>query len=49
MESDSLISLMARDTINEVNEDTLIQKSEIETTINYSAKDSIFYDLKSQK
>ena len=49
MESDSLISLMARDTINEVSEDTLIQKSEIETTINYSAKDSIFYDLKSQK
>ena len=49
MESDSLISLMARDTTNEVSEDTLIQKSEIETTINYSAKDSIFYDLKSQK
>ena len=49
MESDSLISLMARDTTNEVNEDTLTQKSEIETTINYSAKDSIFYDLKSQK
>jgi len=49
MESDSLISLMARDTTNEVSEDTLTQKSEIETTINYSAKDSIFYDLKSQK
>jgi len=29
--------------------DSTIQKSEIETTINYSAKDSIFYDLKSQK
>jgi len=40
---------MARDTTNEVSEDTLTQKSEIETTINYSAKDSIFYDLKSQK
>ena len=49
MESDSLLSLMQVDTtsINEM--DSTIQKSEIETTINYSAKDSIFYDLKSQK
>ena len=29
--------------------DSTIQKGEIETTINYSAKDSIFYDLQSQK
>ena len=49
MESDSLLSLMQVDTasINEM--DSTIQKSEIETTINYSAKDSIFYDLQSQK
>ena len=40
---------MAKDTVIEINEDTVINRSEIETTINYSAKDSIFYDLKSQK
>ncbi len=49
LESDSLFSLMAKDTVIEINEDTVINRSEIETTINYSAKDSIFYDLKSQK
>ena len=48
MESDSLFSLMASDTTN-ILEDTTVQKSEIETTINYSARDSIFYDLKTQK
>ncbi len=41
MESDSLFSLMASDTTN-ILEDTTVQKSEIETTINYSARDSIF-------
>jgi len=49
MESDSLFSLMASDTTNILIEDTTVQKSEIETTINYSARDSIFYDLKTQK
>ena len=39
---------MASDTTN-ILEDTTVQKSEIETTINYSARDSIFYDLKTQK
>ena len=49
MESDSLLSLMQVDTTSNNEMDSIIQKSEIETTINYSAKDSIFYDLKSQK
>ena len=49
MESDSLLSLMQVDTASSNEMDSTIQKSEIETTINYSAKDSIFYDLKSQK
>ena len=49
MESDSLLSLMQVDTTANNEMDSIIQKSEIETTINYSAKDSIFYDLKSQK
>lgn len=49
MESDSLLSLMQVDTTAKNEMDSTIQKSEIETTINYSAKDSIFYDLKSQK
>ena len=49
MESDSLLSLMQVDTTFNNEMDSTIQKSEIETTINYSAKDSIFYDLKSQK
>ena len=49
MESDSLLSLMQVDTTSNNEMDSTIQKSEIETTINYSAKDSIFYDLKSQK
>ena len=49
MESDSLLSLMQVDTTSKNEMDSTIQKSEIETTINYSAKDSIFYDLKSQK
>ena len=49
MESDSLLSLMQVDTTANNEMDSTIQKSEIETTINYSAKDSIFYDLKSQK
>ena len=49
MESDSLFSLMASDSTNILIEDTTVQKSEIETTINYSARDSIFYDLKTQK
>ena len=49
MESDSLLSLMQVDTTSNNEMDSTIQKSDIETTINYSAKDSIFYDLKSQK
>ena len=49
MESDSLLSLMKVATTSNNEMDSTIQKSEIETTINYSAKDSIFYDLKSQK
>ena len=49
IESDSLLSLMQVDTTSKNEMDSTIQKSEIETTINYSAKDSIFYDLKSQK
>lgn len=49
MESDSLLTLMQVDTTSNNEMDSTIQKSEIETTINYSAKDSIFYDLKSQK
>tara|TARA_Y100001933_G_scaffold44197_1_gene41655 strand:+ start:874 stop:3432 length:2559 start_codon:yes stop_codon:yes gene_type:complete len=40
---------MQVDTASSNEMDSTIQKSEIETTINYSAKDSIFYDLKSQK
>ena len=48
-ESDSLLSLMQVNTTANNEMDSTIQKSEIETTINYSAKDSIFYDLKSQK
>lgn len=40
---------MQVDTISNNEIDSTIQKGEIETTINYSAKDSIFYDLKSQK
>ena len=40
---------MQVDTTSNNKMDSTIQKSEIETTINYSAKDSIFYDLKSQK
>ena len=49
MESDSLLSLMQVDTTSNNEMDSTIQKGEIETSINYSAKDSIFYDLKSQK
>ena len=49
MESDSLLSLMQVDTTSSNEMDSTIQKGEIETTINYSAKDSIFYDLQSQK
>ena len=49
MESDSLLSLMQVDTASSNEMDSTIQKSEIETTINYSAKDSIFYDLQNQK
>ena len=40
---------MQVDTASSNEMDSTIQKSEIETTINYSAKDSIFYDLQSQK
>ena len=40
---------MQVDTASTNEMDSTIQKSEIETTINYSAKDSIFYDLQSQK
>ena len=49
IESDSLLSLMQIDTLPNNEIDSINQTSEIETTINYSAKDSIFYDLKSQK
>ena len=49
MESDSLLSLMQIDTLSNNEIDSIANTSEIETTINYSAKDSIFYDLKSQK
>ena len=49
MESDSLLSLMEVDTLSNNEIDSIANTSEIETTINYSAKDSIFYDLKSQK
>ena len=49
MESDSLLSLMEIDTLSNNEIDSIANTSEIETTINYSAKDSIFYDLKSQK
>ena len=49
MESDSLLSLMEVDTLSNNEIDSISNTSEIETTINYSAKDSIFYDLKSQK
>ena len=40
---------MQVDTTSNNEMDSTIQKGEIETSINYSAKDSIFYDLKSQK
>ncbi len=40
---------MQVDTASSNEMDSTIQKGEIETTINYSAKDSIFYDLQSQK
>ena len=40
---------MQIDTLPNNEIDSINQTSEIETTINYSAKDSIFYDLKSQK
>ena len=49
MESDSLISMMRTDSINLDQTDTLQGVSEIETTVNYKAKDSIFYDLRNQK
>ena len=49
MESDSLLSLMEIDTLSNNEIDSIANTSEIETTINSSAKDSIFYDLKSQK
>ena len=49
MESGSLLSLMEIDTLSNNEIDSIANTSEIETTINYSAKDSIFYDLKSQK
>ena len=49
MESDSLLSLMEVDTLSNNEIDSIANTSQIETTINYSAKDSIFYDLKSQK
>ena len=45
MESDSLISMMRTDSINLDQTDTLQNVNEIETTVNYKAKDSIFYDL----
>ena len=40
---------MQVDTASSNEMDSTIQKGEIETTINYSAKDSIFYDLQNQK
>ena len=40
---------MEIDTLSNNEIDSIANTSEIETTINYSAKDSIFYDLKSQK
>ena len=49
MESDSLIAMMSTDSIDLNQNDTLQKVSEIETTVNYKAKDSIFYDLKNQK
>ena len=49
MESDSLLSLMEVDTLSNNEIDSIANTSEIETTINYSARDSIFYDLKTQK
>jgi len=49
MESDSLIAMMSTDSIDLNQNDTLQKASEIETTVNYKAKDSIFYDLKNQK
>ena len=49
MESDSLISMMRTDSINLDQTDTLQGVSEIETTVNYKAKDSIFYALRNLK
>ena len=40
---------MEIDTLSNNEIDSIANTSQIETTINYSAKDSIFYDLKSQK
>ena len=47
-ESDSLTELMASDTIVLDDVDSINNKKDIETTINYSSIDSIFYDLKTQ-
>ena len=47
-ESDSLTALMASDTIVLDDVDSINNKKDIETTINYSSIDSIFYDLKTQ-
>lgn len=49
MESDSLISMMSTDSISLDQTDTLQKVSDIETTVNYKAKDSIYYDLRNQK
>ncbi len=48
IESDPLPSLKKNDTLIQNHSDTIFKKGEIETTINYSAKDSIYYDLKTQ-
>ena len=47
-ESDSLTALISSDTIALDAVDSINNKTDIETTINYSSIDSIFYDLKTQ-
>ena len=47
-ESDSLTALILSDTIVIDDVDSIKNKRDIETTINYSSIDSIFYDLKTQ-
>ncbi len=47
-ESDSLTALISSDTIALDAVDSINNKRDIETTINYSSIDSIFYDLKTQ-